>query len=74
MVDEFDDAISQGRGDAKIVEHGEVLDVFAEADSASVRADRDAEFCGEQEDGEVFVDSGDTATVDLADVDGVRPA
>ena len=70
MVDVLDDAISLGCGDAKIVEHGEMLDIFAETDSAGMRTDRDAEFCREKDDREVFVDSGDPATVDLTDVDG----
>ena len=71
VVDELDDAVLEGGGDAEEVEDGEVLDVLAEADAAGVGADGDAEFCGEEDDGEVFVDAGDAAAVDLADVDGL---
>src|ERR1700721_421886 len=48
-----------------------MLDVLAEADSTGVGADGDVELGGEENDGEVLIDSGDAAGVDLADVDGV---
>src|SRR5579871_3809913 len=46
-----------------------MLHVLAQADAAGVRADRNAELCGHQHDGEVFVDAGDSAAIDLADID-----
>jgi para-nitrobenzyl esterase len=70
MVDEFDDEGVVGGGSAEIVEGGEVLDVFAEADAAGVGADRDAEFGSEEDDGEVLVDAGKAAAIDLTDVEG----
>jgi hypothetical protein len=70
VVDVFDDAIGEGAGDGEEVEDGEVLDVLAEADAAGVGADGDVEFCSHEKDGEVFVNAGDAATIDLADVDG----
>ena len=45
-------------------------DEFAQADTAGVRADRDAELGGEQQDGEVLVDAADAGRVDLDDIEG----
>ena len=47
-----------------------MLDVFAETDATRMRADGDVEFGGEEDDGEVLVDSGYAATIELEDVDG----
>src|SRR5258707_15122476 len=47
-----------------------MLYILAQADATGVRADRDAELCGHQHDGEIFVDAGDSAAIDLADIDG----
>lgn len=71
VVDVFGDAVFEGSGNAKIVEGGKVLHILAEPDTAGVRANRDIEFCGHEDDGEVLVDSGETATIDLADINGV---
>ncbi len=71
VIDVLDDAVLHRGGDGEEVEDGEVLDILAEADTASVRADGDVEFCGEEKDGEVFVDSGYAAGVELEDVDGL---
>ncbi len=70
VVDVLDDTVGEGAGDGEEVEDGEVLDVLAEADAAGVGADGNVEFCSHEKDGEVFVDAGDAAAVDLADVDG----
>ena len=72
MIDELDDAILKRRRDGEEVKHGEVLDVFAEAYAAGVRADWLVELGGEQKDGEVFVDASNAATIELNDVDSVR--
>lgn len=71
MVDVFEDAALCGCRDTDVVNEGEVLDVFAEADATGVWADRHIEFLGHQEDREDFIDTGDTARVDLAKVNGV---
>src|SRR5271163_2496085 len=47
-----------------------MLYILAQADTTGVRADRDAELCSHQHDGEIFVDAGDSAAIDLADIDG----
>ncbi len=71
MVNELDDAVFEGGRDGEEIEGGEVLDVLAETDAASVGADGDIEFGGEQDDGEVLVDAGYAAAVELEDVDGL---
>ena len=71
VVDELDDAVIHGGGDAEEIEDGEMLDVLAEADAAGVRADGDVELCGEEDDGEILIDAGYTAGVELEDVDGL---
>ncbi len=68
VVDKFDYAVFQGRRRAQIVKGGQVLHVLAEAHAAGVRADRNAEFRGQQDDGEVLVHAGQAAAVDLANV------
>lgn len=70
MVDVFDDPVVGGAGERHEVEHRQVLDEFAQADPARVRADRHAELGREEQDGEVLVDAGDAGGVDLQDVDG----
>ena len=45
VVDELDDAVLEGGGDAQLVEDGDVLDVLAQTDATGVRADRDAKLC-----------------------------
>lgn len=70
MIDVFDDPVVGGAGERHEVEHRQVLDQFAQADPAGVRADGHAELGREKQDGEVLVDAGDTGGVDLQDVDG----
>lgn len=54
-----------------VVDQTQVDDVLAQAHAAGVRADDDAELGGHEEDGEDLGDAGETAGVDLADVDRV---
>src|SRR5919197_2722825 len=72
MIDPFDDAPVELAADADVVEDGQVLDVFAQADAAGMRANRNAELRGEEEYGEHLVHTADPARVDLADVDRLR--
>lgn len=46
-------------------------DVFAESDSSGVRADGDSKLSGHEKDAQDLVNSGETARVDLADIDGL---
>ena len=69
VVNPLDDAVVERAADRDVVEHREVLDVFAQADAAGMRADGDAELGGEQDDRERLVDAADAAGVELADVD-----
>ena len=69
MVDPLDDAVLERAADGDVVEERQVLDVLAQADAARVRADRDAELGGEQQDRDRLVDAADAARVELADVD-----
>ena len=62
---------SSRAGDRDVVEHGQVLDQLAQPDAAGVRAHRDAELGGQQQDRDVLVDPGDPARVDLQHVDRV---
>src|ERR1700694_4121901 len=71
VIDELDDSVLERGRDTEEVEDRQVLDVLAQAYSAGVGADGDVEFGGEEDDGEVLVDSGDGAGVELEDVDGV---
>ncbi|GAA4938390.1 hypothetical protein GCM10023238_00090 [Streptomyces heliomycini] len=70
MVDVLDDPVLGGAGQGHVVEHRQVLDEFAQADPAGVRAHRDAVLGGEQQDGEVLGDAADPGGVDLDDVEG----
>src|SRR6478672_5442268 len=71
MIDELNHAILHCGGDREEVKDREVLNILAEADSSGVRADRFVKLCGQQKNGKVFVDAGDTAAIKLDDVDGV---
>src|SRR5919197_795276 len=72
MIDPFDDAPVELAADADVVEDGQVLDVFAQADAAGMRANRHAELRGEEEDRQHLVHTTDATRVDLADVDRLR--
>ena len=70
VVDVLDDPVLPAAGHGHVVEHGQVLDEFAQSYPARVRADRNAVLGGEQQDREVLVDPGDAGRVDLDEVDG----
>src|SRR5581483_12272757 len=65
VVDVLDDPVVAGTGDGEVVEHRQVLHEFAQAHAAGVRADRDAELGGEQQDRQVLVDPADPGGVQL---------
>ena len=69
VIDVLDPAICRGAADRNEVEHRQMLHHFAQPDSAGMRAHGDAELRGEEQDGEVLVDTPDAAGVDLNDVD-----
>jgi hypothetical protein len=68
VVDPFQLAPLRGAGQRGEVEHRQVLDDLAQADAASVRADRHAELRGQQQVGDVLVHPGHPAGVDLLDI------
>jgi hypothetical protein len=69
VVDPLDPAALRGAGQGHVVEHRQVLDDLAQAHPPGVRADRHAELGGQQQVGDVLVDPGHAAGVDLHDVD-----
>jgi hypothetical protein len=71
MVDVLDPATVQIAADRDEVEHRQVLDDLAQADTAGVWADPDTVLGRQQEDGDVLVHPADPAGVDLRDVDRV---
>src|SRR5258708_6643636 len=68
----FDGAVLGGSRYGDAVEHGQVLHQLAQADSARVRADRDAELGGQQQDRDGLVDAPDPDRVELQDIDRLR--
>ena len=72
VVDPFDLSSCHGRGHRGEVEHRQVLDHLAQAHAAGVRAHGHAELGRQQQIGDVLVDPGHPARVDLHDVDGPR--
>src|SRR5260370_40704895 len=68
----FDGAVLGGSRYGDEVEHGQVLPQLAQAASARVRADRDAELGGQQQDRDVLVDAPDSGRVELQDIDRLR--
>jgi hypothetical protein len=69
VIDIFDHPALGGAGEAQIVDHRQVLDVFAQPHPARVRADRQLVFGGHQQHGQHLVDPAQAAGVDLHDVD-----
>ena len=57
VVDILDHAVFKAAANPDVIEDGQVLHVFAEADPAGVRADRYAAFSGHEEHGEDLVDA-----------------
>src|SRR4029077_20944119 len=72
VVDVLADTVVEGTADGDVVEQRQVLDVFAHADSAGMRAHRHPELGGQQQDGDHLVDTAQPAAVDLAEVDRSR--
>ena len=71
MINEFDALAVLFGTDGDVVDHGEVLHIFAQADAAGMRPDREVVFSGHQLNCEDFVQSSETASVNLNDVNGV---
>lgn len=71
MIDEFDALAVFFGTDGDVVDHGEVLYIFAQANAAGMRPDREVVFSGHQLNSEDFVQSSETASVNLNDVNGV---
>ena len=69
VINIFDPSVVGRATHGDEVEHCEVLNHLAQADTSRMRTYRDAEPCGEQEDGEVLVDATDSAGIDLHDID-----
>ena len=57
VIDVLDDPPVERAADRDVVEDRQVLDVLAQADAAGMRADRDAELGGHQQDREDLVDA-----------------
>ena len=70
MVHILDQSVVQSSGDADIVEHRQVLHVFAQSHTACVWADWNLELPRHQQYDEDFVDASEPAAIDLAKVDG----
>lgn len=71
MVHVFEDAALGGGRHADIVNEGEMLDVLAKTDTTGVRADGDIELLGHQKNSENLVNTSDTASIDLTEIDGL---
>src|SRR5579863_2108651 len=72
MIYKFNDTIFERCRYTQIVKDRKVLHAFAQANSPSMRANRDVEFSGHQKYREVFVDACNPATVDLTDIHCAR--
>ena len=70
VIHKFSDTVFQRRRHPQIVEDCQVLDALAKADAAGMRADGDIELGSHEEYGEVFIDPGQAAAVNLTHVDG----
>ncbi len=72
VIDVFDDPALQRAADGDIVEHGQMLHIFAESHPSGMRADRNAEFRRQQQDRKYLVHAANTTGIDLADAERVR--
>src|ERR1043165_2069736 len=72
MINVFGDAILEGRAHGDVIEQREMLNVFAKAYPTRVWTHRHLELCGHQNHRQDFVDTGETATVDLAEANRIR--
>ena len=71
MIDEFDALAVFFGTDGDVVDHGEMLHIFTQANAAGMRPDGEIVFGGHQLNCEDFVQSSETAGVNLNDVNGV---
>ena len=71
VINVFDDPALQRATDSDIVEHREMLYIFAEPYPAGVRTDRNTKLCRQQQNSQHFVDAANTTGVDLADANGI---
>src|SRR5438034_4523893 len=65
MIDILKHSILERSTHSDVVEYGEMLHIFAQADTACVRANRDAKLCRHQQYCKDFVDAPETTAVDL---------
>src|SRR5215469_13652756 len=70
MVDEFQHPALHAGADADEIDHRQMLDIFAEADAAGMRADGNAELLRQEQDRQHLVDPAQAAGIDLAEIDG----
>src|SRR5689334_19413712 len=70
MIHVLDDATVHRSGDGDEIEHREMLHVLAQPHTARMRTYRNPEFRGHQENRQILVDAANSATIDLAIVDG----
>src|SRR6266852_4615558 len=71
MIDVFDDAILKRGANRYVVDQRKVLDIFAQANAAGMRAHGDAELCRHQHHRKHFVHAAEPAAIYLAKADGV---
>lgn len=71
MIDVLDNPVLPRRRRIDVVKRCEMLHIFAKPDSTGMGTHRHAELCRHQDDGKVFIDTRDTAAIDLADINRV---
>src|SRR5882724_1126293 len=72
MIYVFEDSILERAANSYVVEDREVLDVFAQTYSTSMRTDRNAKLRRHQQHGKHFINSSEATAVDLAVADRSR--
>ena len=72
MIDVFEHATFERPRHADVIEQRNMLHVLAQADAARMRTHRHAELRGHQQHDEHFVQTAETATVDLTEIDRLR--
>jgi len=72
MIDEFNCAIFHQATDGDVVGHREMLHELTQTNTAGVRIHADTEFGGQQENGQIFVDTAHPGGVDLDEIHGSR--
>jgi len=70
VIDPLDEPPLGSTRQRHVVEHRQMLHKLAQAHAARVRAHRHSELGGEQQVGQVLVDTGHAAGVDLHHIDG----